>query len=64
VAFGPVKVTSERREKQWLEQAVAQEKKLEKELQRTNPKPVVWKKIHTEGFGTARNRFYSFRRSI
>ena len=28
---------------------------LEKELQSANPRPVVWKKIKTDGFGTGRN---------
>ncbi|MBN2273991.1 MAG: hypothetical protein JXK95_06635 [Bacteroidales bacterium] len=54
-SFGPVKITTGRREKQQLDVTIAAEEKNEKELQASNPKPVVWKKIDTEGFGVGRN---------
>jgi rhamnogalacturonan endolyase len=53
--FGTVKVTASRRAKRHLEQVIANEVKLEKALQESNPKPVLWKKVSTEGFGTGRN---------
>jgi rhamnogalacturonan endolyase len=53
--FGPVKITAGSRDKKQLEKAIAEEENLEKELQQGNPKPVVWKKIATEGFGVGRN---------
>ncbi|MBN1416878.1 MAG: hypothetical protein JW973_17405 [Bacteroidales bacterium] len=54
-AFGPVKVTTGRRDKQEAEQTLAKEEKNEKALQEKNPKPVVWKKVSTGGFGVGRN---------
>ena len=54
-AFGPVKITAGNRDKRQLEQAIAGEENLEKEIQQANPKAVVWKKINTKGFGVGRN---------
>lgn len=42
-------------DKQQAESSEDKKLKEEKQLQKNNPKPVVWKKIHTTGFGTGRN---------
>ena len=54
-AFGPVKITIRGRDKKNLQQGIDHEEKIEMALQEGNPKPVLWKKIHTEGFGVGRN---------
>ena len=54
VAFHKVRVSStEKAFEQYHSRKVAVEKELEK-LRSDNPKPVVWKKISTKGFGAAR----------
>ncbi len=54
-SFGPVKITASYKDKRKAERAATEEEKLEKSLQEANPKPVLWKKISTEGFGVGRN---------
>ena len=53
--FGPVRIITDIKEKRRLDMELSAKDKLEKELQQQNPKPVLWKKISTEGFGTGRN---------
>ncbi|MBN2214398.1 MAG: hypothetical protein JW723_09145 [Bacteroidales bacterium] len=55
VAFGPVKVTAGKLEKQHLDASISARDEEEEQLQRKNPRPVLWKKISTEGFGVGRN---------
>lgn len=50
-----VKVTTWPAEKQRLDETRARCAAREKQLQDANPKPVLWKKISTEGFGVGRN---------
>jgi rhamnogalacturonan endolyase len=53
--FATVKVTTTAANKnKYISERNAFEK-MEKELQKANPKPVVWKKIETPGFGVGRN---------
>jgi len=54
-AFGPVKITTDPKEKQRLNAALSEREKEENELRQKNPKAVLWKKISTEGFGVGRN---------
>ncbi len=53
--FSAVKVTMTKENKARFEAAREAFDKTEKELQAANPKPVLWKKIETEGFGVGRN---------
>ncbi len=53
--FTALKVTTTKENKARYEAARDAFNKLEKKLQAANPKPVVWKKIGTEGFGAGRN---------
>jgi rhamnogalacturonan endolyase len=53
--FFAVKVTTTQENKTQYEIARDEFNELEKELQANNPRPVVWKKIKTEGFGVGRN---------
>ena len=53
--FMLVRVTSSEVNKRKYEARRAAFKDLEKKFQSENPKPVIWKKINTEGFGVGRN---------
>ena len=53
--FNSVKVTTTQENKTKYQAAREAFNQLEKKLQTANPKPVVWKKIETEGFGVGRN---------
>jgi len=53
--FFAVEVTTTQEKKKRYKTARDEFNKLEKELQANNPRPVVWKKIRTEGFGVGRN---------
>jgi rhamnogalacturonan endolyase len=53
--FGPVKIFTDKKEKQRLDTAISTKEKKEIGLQHQNPKPVIWKKISTPGYGTGRN---------
>lgn len=53
--FYAVEVTATQEDKVRYEAARNEFNELEKQLQAKNPKPVVWKKISTEGFGVGRN---------
>ncbi len=53
--FGPVKVTTTEANKKSYNEAKEKFSNLEKRLQSENPKPVLWEKINTEGFGVGRN---------
>jgi hypothetical protein len=53
--FTTVKVTSSLAEKKRFEKERTAFLQKEKELQNANPKPVLWKKISTKGFGVGRN---------
>jgi rhamnogalacturonan endolyase len=53
--FGPIKVTTTEKHKKNYNEAKDEFYNLEKRLQSENPKPVLWKKISTEGFGVGRN---------
>jgi rhamnogalacturonan endolyase len=53
--FFAVKVTTTKESRTRYRIARDEFNKLEKELQTNNPRPVVWKKIKTEGFGVGRN---------
>lgn len=54
-AFGPVKVITDKHEKQHLNAAISARDNEEYLLQQKNPGMVLWKKISTEGFGVGRN---------
>jgi len=53
--FMQVRVTASPAEKQRVEALRGRREQELKTLQATNPRPVVWKKIKTEGFGVGRN---------
>ncbi len=53
--FAGIKVTGSRQEAERCRKARAALLAEEKALQNGNPKPIVWKKIETEGFGVGRN---------
>ena len=53
--FFAVEVTTTQEKKVQYKTARDKINELEKELQANNPRPVVWKKISTEGFGVGRN---------
>jgi len=53
--FSRVTVTTAPRVKRSIEAAVRTRERELRRLQDANPKPVVWKKISTEGFGAGRN---------
>jgi hypothetical protein len=53
--FAAVKITTTKENKTRYKAARDAFVELEKRLQAANPKPVVWKKIETEGFGVGRN---------
>ncbi|MCJ7778430.1 MAG: hypothetical protein MUP16_08970 [Sedimentisphaerales bacterium] len=53
--FRTLKVTTTKENKIKYEAARDVFNKFERKLQSANPKPVVWKKIKTEGFGAGRN---------
>jgi len=55
VKFFAVEVKTTPENKRKYEVARDAFNQLEKELQASNPKPVLWKKINTEGFGVGRN---------
>jgi len=50
-----VKVTATAATKATIDQAIAKRDAEEAALQAANPKPVVWRKIKTDGFGVGRN---------
>jgi hypothetical protein len=50
-----VSVTTGADEKQTIDEAIAARQKMEDDLQAANPKPVLWKKFSTTGFGVGRN---------
>jgi hypothetical protein len=50
-----IKVTATAREKESLEKRIAERERELRRLQSRNPRPVVWRKISTEGFGVGRN---------
>ena len=50
-----IKVTTTRPEKEYLQKRVADREEELRRLQAVNPRPVVWRKIDTEGFGVGRN---------
>jgi len=50
-----VKVTTSAAEKARFDSLKAEKQAELKKLQKSNPRPVVWKKIRTEGFGVGRN---------
>jgi hypothetical protein len=53
--FRHVKVTTSSEEKQRLDARLAKQQRDLEELRAANPRPVLWKKIKTEGFGAGRN---------
>ncbi len=53
--FAAVKITTTKENKTRYKAERDTFVELEKKLQAANPKPVVWKKIETEGFGVGRN---------
>ncbi len=53
--FHRVTVTTDRAEKKRTDEAIAKRQNEEAALQSANPKPVVWRKIKTRGFGVGRN---------
>src|SRR4030067_283233 len=53
--FMGVKVTTSEADKKTYEAARAEFEKQERQLQAENPRPMLWKKIDTEGFGVGRN---------
>jgi len=53
--FHQVKVTTSPKEKQRLDARLAKQQRELEELRAANPRPVLWKKIKTEGFGAGRN---------
>ena len=53
--YAAVRVTASAMEKRRVEGLAAAREGEERALQAANPKPVVWKKIATEGFGAGRN---------
>jgi len=53
--FFAVEVTTTQENKIRYKTARDKINELEKELQANNPRPVIWKKISTEGFGVGRN---------
>ena len=50
-----IKVTTTRPEKEYLQKRVADREEELRRLQAVNPRPVVWRKIDTEGFGVGRS---------
>jgi rhamnogalacturonan endolyase len=50
-----IKVTTSAEERDNLQKRTADRKKELRRLQESNPRPVVWRKISTEGFGVGRN---------
>ena len=50
-----IKITTTSGEKNNIDKLIAQKQQEEEKLQAANPKPVVWKKIKTPGFGVGRN---------
>ena len=50
-----VKITTSVGEKKKINELISKKENKEKILQAKNPKPVVWKKIKTSGFGAGRN---------
>jgi hypothetical protein len=50
-----VRITTSRATKAAIDEAIAQRDAEEAALQAANPKPVVWRKIKTSGFGVGRN---------
>jgi rhamnogalacturonan endolyase len=53
--FLPVKITTSQMNKRKYDARRAAFNDLQRKLQSTNPAPIVWKKIKTEGFGVGRN---------
>jgi hypothetical protein len=53
--FSRVTVTTSAQVKKRIEAAIEARERESRALQAANPKPVVWKKIGTEGFGVGRN---------
>jgi len=50
-----IKVTATAAEKQHLQKRMAERDEELRRLQANNPRPVVWRKVDTEGFGVGRN---------
>ncbi len=53
--YRTVKITTSAQEYHQIESKKTENEQLLAGLQKNNPKPVLWKKIHTEGFGVGRN---------
>ena len=53
--FKDIKVTTTAAEKGWLARQIADREQQLRRLQAANPRPVVWRKLDTEGFGVGRN---------
>ena len=53
--YAEVRVTAQAATKREVERAVEERERELRDLQAANPKPVVWRKIGTEGFGAGRN---------
>ncbi|MEJ2701377.1 MAG: hypothetical protein P8Z79_02940 [Sedimentisphaerales bacterium] len=53
--FSSIAVTTSTEEAKRVERRIATKEKEEAQLQAANPKPVVWKKITTTGYGVGRN---------
>jgi rhamnogalacturonan endolyase len=53
--FRHIKVTTTAVEKERLSKRIADREREQQRLQAANPRPVVWRKIDTEGFGVGRN---------
>ncbi len=53
--FSSVTVTASTEEAERVERSIAAKEKTETQLQAANPKPVVWKKLATTGYGVGRN---------
>ncbi|MBW7996548.1 MAG: hypothetical protein FVQ81_08290 [Candidatus Glassbacteria bacterium] len=55
VRYDRVQVTCSADEKQRIDALKAEHARMEAQLQESNPRPVLWKKISTKGFGVGRN---------
>jgi len=53
--FKNIKVTTSAKEKSWLTEQIENREHQQRQLQAANPRPVVWRKLDTEGFGVGRN---------
>lgn len=53
--YKKVTVTTTQQQKESINKRITQRQQEEERLQAQNPKPVLWKKVSTEGFGMGRN---------